>query len=415
MKKISRISFASGVAEESSGRSARWVRALGLTALAWTLGLGASTNAMATVPNCSTVTPVTESCGWVITTPGCYKLQNSLTATTDAGDCIQINSSNVYLDLNTQTITGTGGTSTGIGVHVLGQTNPGAVAINNVAVQGGRSISGFSIGVAVGDATGTGTTNSAPFVTNLRLDNINVGSCNSSGIFLFNTRSSQLSGVSAQGSGLVGLEIEGGSANHVSNSTFTGNEWGVAVDQSNGNILSAINASSNFGIGFIINVANGNQINAPSADSNSSAVDGYGIWLSEANGGSIAGGHANSNSSIGIFVEQSSGNHISGIELNNNVHAGIYLGCDGVTTGTCNSGFSNVPFSNNNSIEANINIKSTGSPSYGIAIDKNNKGNTVVGNTSSANATLDEYDGNKCGVNNWFANNLGTSNASCVH
>jgi hypothetical protein len=25
------------------------------------------------------------------------------------------------------------------------------------------------------------------------------------------------------------------------------------------------------------------------------------------------------------------------------------------------------------------------------------------------------YDGNKCGVNNWFANTFGTSSASCVH
>jgi hypothetical protein len=77
-------------------------------AVVMAIGLGAATNAMALVPNCSVVTPVTETCGWVITIPGCYKLQNSLTATTDVGDCIQINSSNVYLDLNTQTITGTG-------------------------------------------------------------------------------------------------------------------------------------------------------------------------------------------------------------------------------------------------------------------------------------------------------------------
>jgi parallel beta-helix repeat protein len=299
---------------------------------------------------------------------------------------------------------------------VLKQTNPGGVAITNVAIQGGRSISGFLVGVAVASPSNTiGTINAAPFVTNLRLDNINIESCNEYGIFLFNTKNSQLSGISSDGSDLAGLDILGGSGNHVSNSTLTGNEFGVVVDQSNANILSAINASSNFRAGFVINVANGNQINSPSADSNSSNVVGYGIWLLEANGGTIAGGHANSNSSLGIFVEQSSGNHISGIELDNNVQAGIYLGCDGPTTGTCVSGFSDVPFSNNNGIDANINISSTGSPSYGIAIDKNNKGNTVVGNRSFSNVTLDEYDGDKCGVNNWFANTFGTSSAACVH
>jgi hypothetical protein len=77
--------------------------------------------------------------------------------------------------------------------------------------------------------------------------------------------------------------------------------------------------------------------------------------------------------------------------------------------------------SNTNRIDANINITSGGSggSAYGIAIEAGNKNNTIIGNTSSANATFDEYDGNtgrgnSC-ANNWFADNFGTSNAACVH
>jgi len=414
MKNAFPFAASNEVREAVSERTAGWgwFRALALKALVWTFGLGAATNAMAIVPNCSVVTPVTESCGWVITTPGCYKLQNSLTATTDAGDCILINSSNVYLDLNTQTITGTGATSTGNGVYVLAQTNPGGVAITNVAVQGG-SISGFYVGVIAGNQSDP--LNVAPFVTRLRLDNIITQNNVLFGFYLYNAQLSQLSGQSSSSgvSGLsAGLGIGGGSGNHVSNSSFTGNGSGVAVTTSSANIFSEVTASSNGTFGYYIFQRTANQINSPSADSNSIA----GIYLAPAStagsrANAIVGGHANSNGSYGVWVKESSANQISGMTLSNNGFAGIYLGCDGPTTGTCAT-FPSLPKSNGNGIDANFNI--TGSP-YGIAIDKGNLNNTIIGNTSSGNATLDEYDGNKCGINNWFADNFSTSNAPCVH
>jgi hypothetical protein len=394
------------------------------------IGLGA-TNAKAIVPNCSTVTTVTESCGWVISTPGCYKLQNSLTATTNAGDCIQINSSNVYLDLNTQTITGTGSTSTGNGVHVLAATTPKGVAITNVAVQGG-SISGFDTGVLVGNTNST--PNVAPFPTKVRLDNIvangiSNNQAGSNGFSLINAKLAQLSGLYSNGSysggvsqgALDGLSIVGGSGNHVSNSTFTQNYYGVAVGLSNGNVFSGVTATFNL-VGFLLsNHASDNHIDSPSADFNVTSSDfvdpGAAIivrWAS--NGNTILGGHANGNGGYGVWITQASANEISGIDLSKNGNAGIYLGCDGPTTGTCTTGDSSLPpGSNGNGIDANINITTTANPGYGIAIDKGNLNNTVVGNTSSANGTLDEYDGNKCGVNNWFADTFGTSNAACVH
>jgi parallel beta-helix repeat protein len=378
------------------------------------IGLSLATSAMALVPNCSVVTSVTESCGWVITAPGCYKLLNSLTATTDAGDCIQINSSNVYLDLNTQTITGTGATSTGTGIHVLAATTPGGVAITNVAIQGDRNITGFNDGVVVG--TTTNTLNVAPFPTKIRLDNITALDNNFLGFLLFNAKGSQLTGLTEAGNGTTagaGVLIQGGSGNHVSNSTFTANGNGVSIGDSTGNVFSAVNASSNLDSGFAFAFGTNNQINAAAADSNGGA----GIFLQlKSNTNTIAGGHANSNGTpglgFGVWVAQSSGNEISGINLSNNTVAGIYLGCDGPTTGTCNSETPGFPGSNGSGIDANLNI--TGSL-YGIAIDKGNLNNTIVGNTSAANTTLDEYDGNKCGVNNWFADKFGTSSAPCVH
>jgi parallel beta-helix repeat protein len=384
-----------------------------VTAFAWAIGIVAATNAMAVMPNCSVVTPVTESCGWVITTPGCYKLQNSLTATTDAGDCIQVNSSNVYLDLSTQTITGTGATSIGAGVHVLAATVPGGVAITNVAVQGGRSISGFQYGVLVGSTTLP--LNVAPFPTKVRLDNIAALNDNLAGFYLYNSKASQLSGLSETQSTAPfasGLTITGGSGNHVSNSTFTANDDGVDVISSSGNFFTDVTASSNTAYGFYLGLATGNQINSASADSNGGA----GFQLHDkSNGNTIAGGHANSNGPVlglGVWLAQSSANQISGINLSNNTLAGIYVGCDGPTTGTCTDGIAGVPLSNSNGIDANINI--TGSH-YGIAIDKGDLSNTIVGNSSSTNTIFDEYDGNKCGANNWFADNFGTSSASCVH
>lgn len=370
------------------------------------IGLGATTNAMALVPNCSTVALVTESCGWVISAPGCYKLQNSLTATTNAGDCIQVNSPNVYLDLNKQTITGTGAASTGNGVHVPATSQIGA-AIANVAIQGGH-ISGFSTGVMVGSLT-SGT------VTKVTLDNIVSENNNVNGFWLFNAKLSKLSGLTEAGipanGDTQGLLINEGSTNHVSNSSFTGNGNGVFVASSNGNAFSGVAASSNED-GFVVEDSTTNQISDAAADINSNAGI---VLLDKANANTVAGGHANFDN-IGIWLEQSSSNEISGIDLSQSYSPGIYLGCDGPTTGTCASGDPTLaPGSNNNSIDANFNITTIGNPAYGIAIDKNNRGNTIIGNTSSGNATLDEYDGNACGVNNWFANTFGTSSAACVH
>jgi copper-binding protein NosD len=407
--KIKDVFFASSseVSESASGRLVGWVRALAVTAIAWAIGLTAATNAMALTPNCSVVTPVTESCGWVISAPGCYKLLNDLPDVSDSGDCITINSSNVYLDLNTRTIIGTGATSTGTGVHVLAQTIPGAVAITNVAVQGG-TINDFFHGVFVG------TVNAAGTPTKVRLDNITAVNNSQDDFDLSEAKLSQLSGLYGSGAG-TGLAIDGGSGNRVSDSTFIGNVGGVFIlEHSSGNILSAVNASSNSDAGIQIEQSTGNQISAASVDSNF-----WGILLSGgANGNTISGGHANSNQ-IGIKVEQSSGNQISGVEVNQNGLAGIYLGCGPpITNGTCDFV---LPMSSNNGIDANINITSKGSggSAYGIAIETGNKNNTIVGNTSSANATFDEYDGNvgrgnSC-ANNWFADNFGTSNASCVH
>lgn len=367
------------------------------------IGLAAATNAMALLPNCSVVTPVTEACGWVISAPGCFKLENSLTATTDAGDCIQIISSNVYLDLNRQSISGTGATSTGNGVHVLGIAAP----ITNVAVQGG-SINGFQDGVFV-ETTALG------FITKVRLDNILSQNNNHYGFELYFAEDSLLSGLYSSGNSLAGLGIEQAVGNHVSNSTMTANLDGVDLYNSNANTFSGVTASFN-GFGFVFNHSNSNQISSPFADSNSFE----GIWLAPgptagSSGNTIAGGHANSNGRYGVWVEESSANQISGIELNQNGEAGIYLGCDGPTTATCTTGIPSLPKSNSNGIDANFNITTTGSPAWGIAIDKGNLSNTIVGNTSSANTTLDEYDGNKCGVSNWFANTFGTSSAPCVH
>lgn len=410
--KINEIPYSSSneVREAASGRLVGWVRVLAVTAITCAIGLTAATSAMASLPNCSVVASVTEVCGWVITVPGCYKLLNSPTASTDVGDCIQINSSNVYLDLNTQTITGTGATSTGTGVHVLAQTIPGAVAITNVAVQGG-TISKFFHGVFVG------TPNAAGTPTKVKLDNITAVNNSQDDFDLSGAKLSQLSGLYGSGSlpAGSGLAIHGGSGNRVSDSTFTGNAGGVfLLEQSSGNILSAVNASSNAEVGIQIQQSTGNQISAASVDSNF-----WGILLSStANGNTISGGHANFNQ-VGIQVQQSSGNQISGVEVNQNGLAGIYLGCGPpITSATCDF---ILPMSNNNGIDANINITSggTGASAYGIAIETGNKSNTIVGNTSSANATFDEYDGNigrrnSC-ANNWFADNFGTSNAPCVH
>jgi parallel beta-helix repeat protein len=281
------------------------------------------------------------------------------------------------------------------------------VAITNVAVQGG-TINDFFHGVFVG------TVNAAGTPTKVRLDNITAVNNSQDDFDLSEAKLSQLSGLYGSGAG-TGLAIDGGSGNRVSDSTFIGNVGGVFIlEHSTGNILSAVNASSNAAVGIQIQQSTGNQISAASVDSNF-----WGVLLSSAaNGNTISGGHANSNQ-VGIQVQQSSGNQISGVEVNQNGLAGIYLGCGPpITSATCEFIF---PMSNNNGIDANINITSKGSggSAYGIAIETGNKNNTIVGNTSSANATFDEYDGNvgrrnSC-ANNWFADNFGTSNAPCVH
>lgn len=105
----------------------------------------------------------------------------------------------------------------------------------------------------------------------------------------------------------------------------------------------------------------------------------------------------------GVWVQGSSRNSIGNFTVQNNVLAGIYLGCSNVgPQGLCRRGATS---SNSNYLfSGTADIANSGVQRYGVAIDHGDNFNRVINVGAWQNDALDLFDVNlDCAANYWFA------------
>jgi hypothetical protein len=273
------------------------------------LGIGTiSPAANATPP-----TPISCTTGtYTITAPGNYIVTANLTTT---GICILIEASDVAIDLQGHSITGT---PTGFGISAYDSSFT-PYPEKNISITNG-TIKGFYIGIALGADT---------YVT---ISNINAMQNLYAGIGL--DSNSKVHNSQANNNGSYGIAC-GGDYNTVNNSPANNNgldgiSFGAVPGEGNYNTVSHSPANNNgmYGIGF--NGGHNTVINSP-ANNNM-----YGIGLGEGNN-TIINSQANGNTAYGIGIA-AGGNNIFNSQANGNTAYGIAIDGDNnlLTSDTAN-------------------------------------------------------------------------------
>jgi hypothetical protein len=352
------------------------------------LCLAAPSNGYAACTAATTHTLSPTACGVVISTSGCYNMTSSLVATSNSGDCIQITAPSVYLNLTDVSISGTGGSSTGNGIHVTSSATAATIVSGDV--------SGFNIGI-LADAR-------------VVLEAPTAESNNSDGIQLDSAASSRIVGGSSNSNGGNGVTITG--SNSYSLVNFSANDnavSGIAVSTSIAGDITDATANNNTLSGISLNSSSSTNISGLNANSNGS----YGVELFKSNSNKIFGSAINLNGTYGVYVKESASNGIAspGGEVHCNGLIDVYLGCsdaagpDGTACATPSTA---------NEMD-NVTVFGTGVNPYGIVIDLGNTGNRVLGSNGSTDTIDDMYDANKAGQNTWFGNTFTTANQSYIH
>ena len=366
-------------------RSARVAR-LAFVASALCLTAASESYALCTAAATHTLSP--SACGVVISSAGCYNMTTSLVATSTSGDCIQITAPNVYLNLTGVSLQGTGGSSTGNGIHV---TSAGAGA---TIVSG--SISDFNIGI-LADAR-------------VVLEAPTAEANNTDGIQLDSAVSSRIVGGSSSSNGVNGVTITGSNSYLVDNFSANNNfASGIEVGTSSSGDITDATANDNTLSGITLNSSSATNISGLNANSNGT----YGVELFKSNSNKIFGTAINLNGIYGVYVKESKSNSIASpygtIHCNGIID--VYLGCsdtagpDGTVCAITSSA---------NEIDGAV-VFGTGVNPYGIVIDLGNVGNKVLGSNGYTDPIDDMYDANKAGQNTWFGNTFTTANQSYIH
>jgi Periplasmic copper-binding protein (NosD) len=360
-----------------------------LAFMASALCLTAASESYALCTPATTHTFSPAACGAVISTAGCYNMTTSLVATGSTGDCIEITAPNVYLNLTDVSLKGTGGSSTGNGIHVT-SGGTGATIV-------GGSISDFNIGILAG--------------ARVVLEAPTLEANNTDGIQLDSAPASRIVGGSSTSNGVNGVTITSSNTYLIVN--FTANDnFGSGIDvttSSSGDITDAT-TNNNTLSGITLNSSSVTNISGLNANSNGT----YGVELFKSNSNKIFGTAINLNGVYGVYVKESSSNNIaspSGGEVHCNGTIDVYLGCSDRSGPT---GVACPTVSSLNEMD-NLTVFGTGVNPYGIVIDLGNTGNKVLGSNGATDTIDDMYDENKAGQNTWFGNTFTTANQSYIH
>jgi parallel beta-helix repeat protein len=357
-----------------------------LALIASVLSLGAASTSLAICSPIHTLT--TATCGLVISLPGCYDLTPvNLTATTNAGDCIEITAANVFLNIEGSSISGTGAASTGNGIHVA-STGAGATIVGN------GDITGFNIGILA--------------QARVRLEFPFVTGNNSDGIQLNGAASSKIVSGTSSSNGGNGVRVISSTGYAILDFTANSNAFsGISVSASSDGEITNATAGANTQAGITLSTSNATNISASNASNNGT----YGIELFSSNANKIFSSSTDLNSIYGIYLKESASNVLGQTTSDSNTVADVYLGCSN-TTGP--NGIACPIPSKANEIEHQL-VQTNGDTEYGLAIDTGNKANTVVGSSGFDESIDDMYDANLVNQNTWFANSFSSANQTYIH
>lgn len=213
-----------------------------------------------------------SACGCQITKKGLYKVSQSISSSdglTPDGDCIEVKSSNVILNLGSFDITGPGGANADRGIDVVHGSN-------NDTIVGGSSfatISGWETGVYTGGNNGT-------------FSNIDADSNDLAGIELDGASGNRITDWDASAEVTFGLWIRKGGNNFVTQGFASADRDGIFVgcgdaaggedckgaagtDKANDLVDNETDSNSRYGLALDSNAAQ-TVINATSASGNAS-------------------------------------------------------------------------------------------------------------------------------------------------
>ena len=282
-----------------------------------------------------------------------------------AGNGVNITANNVTLNLNGFTITGSG---VSIGINVTG---------SSAHISGG-TVSTFERGILING----GSQNHVHDMTVTR---------NRGG----------------------GIELLMSDNNHIHDNTVTSNNFGIDLNSSDHNHLDGNRIASHFFSGVQLHDSHYNRF---SSNESQNTISGAGFELIESDNNVFTSNNASSNDGSGFWVRRSANNSIQDNAANSNFFAGIELSASNENTVKGNSANRNrltgifLGSADNNTIKNNTAIGNFFEDGIALA---NSSGNVVKSNTALDNGDFDLSD-NKCPDNIWKNNVFVTSLGPCV-
>jgi len=220
----------------------------------------------------SAQTPI-SSCTDITSSGYYYLTQNLIGLKSGVNYCIKISASNVVLDGNGHSLTGSG---SGAGVYVFGGVS--SVTVKNLTV----SSYGSGIGIYF---------SSYNTITNVTANN------NGNGIYLCSSSSgyNTITNVTANNNG-NGIYLDNSPSNTITNVTAISNSYGIYLGSSNHNTIIGLNSSNNRNSGIYLYSSSNNTIKDSVLQNN-----GYGIVLESSSNNLIYNNYFNNTNNVTIL------------------------------------------------------------------------------------------------------------------
>ena len=236
-----------------------------------------------------------SACG-PITQSGTYTLSQDISS--NSGDCIDIQVSNVTLRLNGHKITGPGAPTAINGVLVL---SPSGLSLSNVFIIGNGMISGCGFGVQLVSAINSGVIGVSLFTNAVGVSVGGTASNPSKHLFISQN--------DVEKNNLDGIDLNQTSLSRVIGNNCSNNTRGISLTASTGNVLLGNLCNSGGFTGIVLDSGStGNNLEGNTTNSNfANGIDLHG------GSNTLVGNGADTNGADGILVEAgSTGSHFSG-------------------------------------------------------------------------------------------------------
>lgn len=214
--------------------------------------------------------------------------------------------------------------------------------------------------------------------------------------------------ISGTGSG-VGIKVSSRATHSFvegANATVTGFAVGIEDDASYFR-ADNFNANSNSSGGVLLNHAQSSTLSNFQTSNNGS----YGVHFLESSNSVAESAQATSNGAYGIWLDGAKGARVDNFDAEQNLTAGIYIGCSSKGPGSACAGGTHI--SSSNQVYDGF---ANGNGPYGVAIDTNSTANLVTSVEAMNNKTTDMLDLSHCASGSWFGNAFSNATPSnCIN